>query len=68
MFFPFGFTPLQLAAFGNNTDACEALLEVRADASARGRTIAGAGTALEIATKWNRRAARAVLSRRDAGP
>ena len=68
MFFPFGFTPLQFAAFLNNPDACEALLEVRADASARGRTVVGSGTALDLATKWNRRGAMAVLAARPAGP
>ena len=64
MFFPLGFTPLQFAAFLNNPDACESLLEVRADASARCRSIFGSGTALDLATKWNRRAARAVLGER----
>ena len=62
MFFPLGFTPLQSAAFFNNADAGEALIEVRADSSARCRALVGAGTALDLATKWNRRAVLPVLA------
>ena len=62
MRFPFGLSPLQMAAYYDNPELCEALLEVRADASARGRTLVGAGTALDLATKWDRRAAMAVLA------
>jgi len=66
--FPLRATPLQCSAFLNSPEVCEALLEVRADASARCRTIVGSGTALDIATKWDRRAAMAVLAARTAGP
>jgi len=66
--FPIAGTALHIAAFLNNPAVCEALLEVRADASARCRTIVGSGTALDIATKWDRRAAMAVLAARTAGP
>ena len=66
MDFPGAMTPLHIAAYFNNPAVCEALLEVRADATARCWTIVGSGTALKLATKWNRRAARAVLADRAA--
>jgi len=61
--FPLAGTPLHLAALFNNPDVCEALLEVRADSCARCRTLVGSGTALDLATEWNRQGAMAVLAR-----
>ena len=62
-FFPIAMPPLHLAAFFDNPEVCEALLEVRADSCARCRTLLGSGTALDLATKWNRQAAMATLTR-----
>jgi len=68
MHFPLALTALHFAAFSNNPEVCEALFEVRADASTRCRTILGSGTAQDLATKWDRQAAMAVLATWRAGP
>ena len=55
-------TPLMWAAVLNNAEVAQALLDAKADASARTEKKAfGPGTALDIAVKHDRAAVRAVL-------
>ena len=64
--FPLGATPLAAAAFFNNAEVVEALVELRADADARVRTFVSffrPTTARDIAAMYRRQAALAVLDR-----
>ena len=64
--FPICGTPLAAAAFFNNAEVVEALLELRADVDARVRSIIGffrPTTARDLAAMYRRQAALAVLDR-----